>query len=503
MDTKKVIFIVLLFVTSGSLFAQMKSSYRAETFGSLATGENTPFWMTNQNWGVVSLDANNYYVRGGVFHEQKINTDWSWEAGFDMLGASKAHYGNFWVQQLYGRVNWKIWRLDIGSREDYVSFLNPYLSSGDFTHSNNSRPIPEIKVSIPQFLLVPYTKGNMYIKGDFSLGHYLDGQWQEDTAKPNNQNYVKNLYSHNKSIYFRFGNIETKNKMQFTVGLAHSAQWGGDLHKYSYIDDEWKYTVLNQPRGLSDLLRVAIAKEGSSSSSNADNAYVAGSQWGAYLLKYDYKLKNEDLLSFYVNHFFDDGSGMAFENYRDNLLGFEYKSKNKSILSGAVFEYNYTKQQTGPIHHNMKMDEDHKHLMSKGNGNDNYYNNTDYVQGPSHFGKTLGSPFLLSPEYNRDGALNFKSSRIIAFHLGLEGYLLSSLQYRLLLSNGQTWGRYYVPFTKIKKGFASGMELIYKYPSIEDLSIKLSMGYDNGEFFGENSFGGGITISKTGIICAK
>ena len=488
--------------------SQLQTTYRAETFGSVTTGENTPFWMLYHNWGMVPLDADNFYIRGGVFHQQTINKDWSFNAGFDLAGSSPHAYGDVWVQQLYGELNWKFFRLNIGSKEDYTSLLNPYLSSGDFDISNNARPLPEVKISIPDFVLVPYTKGNMYIKGDFAIGRYMDGQWQEDVARPHNHNYTKNVLSHHKSIYFRFGNIK-KNKLQFTLGLDHQAQWGGMLYQYQdvYVEenDRWekKYIVYNQPQGLSDLLRVMIAKEGSGTSSIADQLAAAGSGMGSYLFKFDYRLKNSDELSIYKQHFFEDGSGMGFQNYRDGLYGIEYKTKRKSLLSGAVFEYVYTKHQTGPIHFNYEMDDEHYHLFKKGNGNDNYYNNVDYVQGPSYYGRTKGTPLFLSPEYNRDGRLNFTSSRIIAFHSGIEGYLHSTLQYRLLATTGQTWGLYYIPFTSVRKGAALGLDLIYSCPKVSDLDLKLSLGFNKGEFFSDDAFGGGITITKRGVIFRK
>jgi len=483
--------------------SQLQMTYRAEVFGSIASGENTPFWMLYHNWGMVPLDANNFYVRGGIFHQQTINKDWSFSAGVDLAGASPNAYGSVWVQQLYGELNWKSLRLNVGSKEDYTSLLNPYLSSGDFDLSNNARPLPEIKGSIPYFILVPYTKGNVYFKGDFAIGFYLDGKWQESVARPFNGSYTKNVMAHHKSVYFRFGNIETKNKLQFTFGLDHQALYGGDLYYFQNLfiaNHQDEYIIQHQPQGIGDLLRVALAKEGSQSSSNADQAYVAGSSLGAYLFKFDYLLKNKNLLSIYKQHFFEDGSGMVFENYRDGLYGIEYKTKSKSLFSGAVFEYVYTKNQTGPIHFNLAIDSEHAYLRRKGDGNDSYYNNVDYIQGPSYFGRTRGTPLFLSPEYNRDGRLNFTSTRIIAFHLGIEGYFFSNLQYRLLATTGQSWGLFFVPFTYVKKGFASELDLIYNYPKVEGLDLKLSLGFNNGEFFSDNSFGGGITVTKRGVL---
>jgi hypothetical protein len=498
---KRTILIPILFLFVLKAFGQTNTAYSVEMLGSAANGEQTPFWLVNHQWGRVSLDANTVYVRGSVFHEQTINSDWSFDAGIDVLEASSSNYGNGWIQQLYGRLNWKIWRLDMGSREDYVSFLHPDLSSGDFSYSNNARPIPQIQISIPNFILIPYTQGNIYFKGDFSVGKYLDGDWLEKRALPYKQSYTKNVLSHKKSFYLKFGDIETQHKRQFIFGMSHVAQWGGTTFT---IFNTQKYEITRQPHGIADFIRVATAQEGSASSTGADRAYVSGSQWGTYTLRYDYKTKNDNRLSAYLQHFFDDGSGMVFENYKDNLIGLELKTKKKSVLSGAVFEYVYTKQQTGPIHHNMNMDDDHKNqLQKKGNGNDNYYNNVDYVQGPSHFGKTIGTPLLLSPEYNTDGRLNFKSNRIIAFHFGVEGYLHPRFQYRILLTTGQSWGRYYVPFIAVKKGVASQLDLIYNCSRIKDLDVKLSLGNNQGEFFGEKTWGGNITLTKRGCWVKK
>ena len=494
--------LLFIFLFSREANSQSQTDYRVETFGSVASGKNTPFWMLYHNWGMVPLDADNFYVRGGVFHRQTIDADWSFEAGFDLAGSSPHAYGTVWIQQIYGELNWKFLRLNAGAKEDYTSLLNPYLSSGDFDYSNNARPQPEIKASFSRFILVPYTKGNMYIKGDFAVGYHTDGKWQEEVALPHNNNYTKNVWNHHKSIYFRFGNIEEKNKLQFTFGMDHRALYGGELYQYMYVWEtgRYEYVVQKQPQGITDLLRTVIAKEGSPSSSGADRAYVAGSSVGAYLFKFDYRLKNKDIISIYKQHFFDDGSGMAFENYRDGLYGIEYKTKRKLLLSGAVFEYAYTKNQTGPVHFNLEMDSEHYHFRGKGNGNDNYYNNCDYVQGVSYYGRTEGTPLFLSHEYNRDGRLNFTSSRIVAFHLGVEGYLHPTLQYRLLATTGRSWGTYYVPFTSVHKGVASELELIYSYPKIQGLDLKLSLGFNKGEFFSDNSFGGGITITKRGVI---
>lgn len=38
------------------------TTYKAEIFGSVASGDNTPFWMVSNRYGIVPLEANNGYL---------------------------------------------------------------------------------------------------------------------------------------------------------------------------------------------------------------------------------------------------------------------------------------------------------------------------------------------------------------------------------------------------------------------------------------------------------
>ncbi len=490
------ILITLLIIPFYSLHAQVSTNtnYRFEGFGSAASGENTPFWIVNHTWGMVPLKANNYYVRGGIFHENKIDNNWNFSLGADVAASTSIHaYEDVWFQQIYGVLNWKFIRLNIGMKEDYTSMLDPYLSTGDFSLSNNARPAPEIKLSFPDFVLVPYTKGKLYIKGDFSIGKFLDGDYLEQTAQPYHFKYMKNTLLHHKSIYFRFGNFEKNDDLRFTFGLDHQAQWGGDIY-------DRNGTVTHVPHSFKDFIHVFFAQEGGSDDTSANQAYVAGNHAGSQLFKLDYKVSSQDIYSIYWHRIFDDGSGLAFENYPDMMLGFQYKKADPGLLSGFVFEYIYTKQQTGPIHFNLEMDDEHDKVRNKGNGNDDYYNNTDYTQGRSYYGRSLGSPLLLSPEYNNDGRVHFKNNRIMAFHVGMGGYFHPDLEYRLLATYGEGNGRYYIPYSKTTRGIAAGLDLIYTFPHVTGLDIKLSVGFDQGEFYRSDTFGGAITIRKSGIF---
>ena len=470
------------------------TNYRFEGFASVASGDNTPFWLVNHSWGMVPLKANNYYVRGGIFHEQKMDKNWNLSFGADVAASTSTHaYDQVWLQQLYGVLNWKSFRIKFGTQEDYTSLLDPYLSSGDLSFSNNARPIPELKLSLSDFVLVPYTSGTLYIKGNCSIGKFMDGNYLERTTQTRFR-YSKNVLLHNKSIYFRFGNFDQNDHLRFTFGLNDQTQWGGEI--YEPYDGGVTYVA----HGFQDFINTFFAKVGGTGSTGIDQLYVEGNHAGDWLFKLDYKSTPTDIYSLYLQHYFEDGSGLGFENYPDMLLGIQYNKEEPGLLSGFVFEYIYMKQQTGAIHFNLEMDEEHAKIRNKGNGNDDYYNHFDYQQGRSYYGRSLGSPLFLSPEYNDDGRINFKDSRFISFHVGMGGYLHPDWEYRLLASYGKGYGRYYVPFTKVKTGLAAGLDLIYTFPQVTGLDIKLSVGFDQGEFFRGDTFGGAFSIRKSGIF---
>lgn len=473
-----------------------ETDYKSEVFGSVSSGTYTPFWMTSQTWGVVPLNANNAYVRGAIGHKQQVNPNFSWNAGIDLVGSTQHVFNTIWAQQLYAEATWRKWNFRIGPKESYKSFFDESLSSGDFILSNNARPIPEANLSLTDFVLVPHTKGKFYLKGDIAFGKMLDGDYVEGIAKPAGKDYTRDLYTHHKSIFFRFGNFDKeKDTYRFTFGMDHYSYWTGT----SIL--EGKMQVL--PRTFSDLARAFFAAQEGGSPGPGQYFYVSGSHWGAYTFKLDHKLKNNDELSINWQHFFDDGSGMGPQNIKDMLAGVEYKSDKRQLLSGAVFEYVYTKDQSGPVHFNITMDESHQYLKSKGNGMDDYYNNYQFTQGPSYYGRSFGTPLFLSPEYNTDGTVNFKGNRIIAFHGAVQGYLNDKLSYRLRATYGETWGRYKLPYFDVRKGLASSIDLTYRSLKAEGLDFKLTLAFNNGSFFGDNSFGTGLSVSKRGIISKK
>ncbi len=111
----------------------------------------------------------------------------------------------------------------------------------------------------------------------------------------------------------------------------------------------------------------------------------------------------------------------------------------------------------------------------------------------------IGNPLVMSPVYNEDGDISFKSSRMQGHHFGIIGNLCGDLQYRILLSVTRNWGTYNLPFYEIKKNGNALAELKYTPHTLEGWDFTASLGIDRGAMLGK-SVGGMLTIRKTGWI---
>ena len=458
--------------------------YRAELFGSVATGSNTPFWMVSNRYGIVPLDANNGLLNAGVFHQQNFGKGFRWSAGLDLV-AAVPRYRNVYVQQVYAELGYKSMLLTIGSKENYRSLWDHSLSSGDMVLSNNARPIPEINLSMPNFTVVPLTKGWMQVKGDFAVGRSFDAKYLEHFVKTD-QTYNKDILWHHKSLYVRIKDTHNGFPLSGIIGVQHWAQWGGTSSNPK---------IGEQPHTFKDFIRVVLGSEGGSGASLSDQVNVLGNHYGAYDFKLEFTQKDWTLAA-YHQRYYEDKSGMIFGNGMDGLWGLQLDLSKLPWLRKVVTEYLDTRNQSGPFHF---IDFDHDVHDGPGGGADRYYNNEEYKTGVSYFNRSLGTPLILSPAYNKDGSLGFKNTRVQAWHFAAEGDLSTQVSYRVLLTLSNTWGTPYEPFLNNKRGAAGLIDINYQHPKLKGWEFTGSLAADGGTLYGKN-VGFSLGVSKRGIL---
>ncbi|MDR1344205.1 MAG: capsule assembly Wzi family protein [Tannerellaceae bacterium] len=459
-------------------------------FASGASSDYTPFWLVSNRNGIVPLAAGNGYLSAGMFYNQSFDNGIRLIAGADMAAVTP-RYRNILIRQLYAGIAYRSLILSAGSREQHSSLWDKDLSSGDMVLSSNARPIPEIKISMPEYTPFPGTKKWLYLKGSFSVGRSFDTDYLDRFTETSKATYVKDILWHYKSIFFRFEAPENRFPLSFELGLQHGAQWAGV---------STNPRIGEQPRGLSDFVRVILGMGGGDGATASDSINVLGNQYGSYDMKLTYKGGNWSVQA-YHQRYFEDKSGTIFGNGWDGLWGVQLSLHKTPWLHKILVERIDTRNQTGPFHF---INFDHDKYPGVGGGGDNYYNNGEYTTGLSYFNRSVGSPLLPSPEYNTDGAVGFKNTRVLGWHLGLSGDIFSQLSYRILFSVTDSWGVTYRPFFPDSKTGASGLlEITYRHPHLEGWTLTGSVSADRGDILGKEGIGFGLCISKRGILPIK
>jgi len=467
------------FITWAQTTTSCSTEYQIEMFGSASTGKYTPFWIVSNKYGAFPLDAvtGNASLRAGVFHDHSFRNGIYWNVGADMI-ATTPRYRHVYVQQLFASVQYKSLNLTVGSKENYSSLWDHALSSGDMVLSSNARPIPEINLSVPRFTPIPFTQGHIQFRGNMAHGQSFDSRYIQSFTKGESA-YVKNILLHSKSVHIRILDPQNKIPLTAVIGLRHHAQWGG-----TSTDKK----LGKQPQSFKNFARVFLGKGGGDDASVSDQVNVLGNHYGSYDIRFGYLNPAFDI-HVYMQHYFDDKSGMELYNRPDGLYGFQLDLQNFPLISKIVAELLLTRHQSGPVHY---IGYDHAIYPGYGGGNDNYYNNGEYTTGVSYFNRGLGSPLLSSPEYNENGILGFRNNRIRAFHLGLQGYLSKQVSYRILATSSEGWGTMNEPFLKKENNFLSATKISYCHPRLENWLLSAEVGADFGATYGNNV---GISLS--------
>lgn len=485
--------------------------YKIEMQASLATS-HTPLWLNANKYGLSSLSSSNGYLRAAVERPLRKETEKKWDYAYGLdLALAYNYTSTFVVQQAYVEGRWLHGTLTIGSKEQPMELKNNLLSSGSQTLGINARPVPQVRLALPDYWVVPLTKGWLSLKGHIAYGRTTDGSWQEDFAATGSK-YTTNTFYHSKAGYLKIGNEERFMPVSLELGLEMGAQFGGTSYNANGCDE-----VKNE-EGLKAFWHAFIP--GGSETVESQYKNMEGNQLGSYVarLNFDY---DDWYLGIYGDHYFEDQSAMFLVDYdgygegdewnerkksryfvyslKDIMFGAELKLKSYPFINDIVFEYLYTKYQSGPIYH------DHTQSISDHiGGNDDYYNHYIF-SGWQHWGQVMGNPLYLSPIYNDDGTIVVKDNRFHAFHLGISGNTSDYLGYRMLLTFQRGLGRYADPYEKPRDNFSAMAETTYAFPSYTALKgwiVKLAVGIDNGRMRGFNQ-GGQITIAKTGLLNLK
>lgn len=494
--------IVALVVSSslGSLKAQQKGmlSYQVEFSATTSTGEYAPMWLTANRYGLGSINPHSAYVRAGMAYEKTFRNDWSIQAGLDLVGAVR-HNANFIIQQAYADVSWRFLTLSIGSKERTALNKNPMLSSGGMVEGMNTRPVPQVRISVEDYTVVPGTGDWVSFKGHIAYGRFADDGFQRDFAGSQQMAYVEHALYHSKRLMFRIGN-ERKFPLSGELGLHMAAQFGGTRHQFINGKEE----LYSMPTGLRNYWNIFCAGTGGTDTPLGDQLNVEGNQLGSWNFALNYTANTWKVRAYY-EHYFEDHSQMFLEygRWKDGHLGIEITLPKNKWISTVLWEGLATKDQSGSFYYDGDDRFDPETLGFPGvqiSARDSYYNHSFY-QSWHHQGQAMGNPLLVSPVYNLNGSLNFRSNRIKSHHVGFDGNPSEQWYYRVLVSYTRHWGMYGNPFDEVRKQGSAMAEVTFSPKVWKGWHFTGALALDKGSYPGD-SFGGLITIKKVGV-CGK
>lgn len=492
--------------------------YKVEVQGGAAIGV-TPLWLNANRYGLSSLKTLNGYLRGTVEKKMTDDYDRKFDVGYGLDLVAPVNYtSKVIIQQAYVEGRWWHGSLTIGAKEQPMELKNNELSSGSQTLGINARPVPQVRLALKDYWTLPFANGWLHLKGHLAYGIMTDQNWQHSFTNRQSRYSDKVLY-HSKAGYLKIGNEEVFSPWSLELGLEMVSTFGGTSHM---PDGRGGMREVKGGTGVRDFWNAFVPGGADVGETTYQN--VEGNQFGSWSLRLNYD-GDWSGVSIYADKFFEDHSALfqldydgygegnewmvkknkrfLLYDFKDWMLGFEYKFNPDNWLNNFVFEYIYSKYQSGPIYHDHTIT-----IPDHIGGKDNYYNHGIYP-GNQHWGQAMGNPLYRSPIYNKDGSIYFKDNRFIAFHLGLGGHPTEFFKWKFMGTYQKGFGTYDVPYTKKHHNLSLMLEATYALHERElpqwlrNTDIKLGVGSDFGAILDGSNYGLQLTITKRGVLTKR
>ncbi|GAB3695156.1 capsule assembly Wzi family protein [Spirosoma flavus] len=488
---------LLFWITTGwiiSLSALAQSpgrvNYSVELGGIITTNSQIPFWLRANQYGIVPLRGSLGIGRFGAMKDyqpkidsatqQKSRFDW----GFGLnavvnVGQQPGPYNtNVLLPESFVKVRFGKVELYAGNRKETFGLGDTTLTSGNVAWSGNALPFPKVQLHTPDFVSLGFTKHLIAFRAGYAHG------WLINT-------YIQGSYLHQKYLYVRLGKPHWK--AHFTAGLNHQVQWGG--HADYLIGTPYAVNG-HLPTGFRDYLSMVIGQYPDALQTDQytdfDGTNRIGNHVGSYDLALELRGTGQQWL-IYHQHPYEDASGLALQNVPDGLTGLRYVNQKPRLPKGfrvqkIVAEFLSTMDQSGP-----KFDP-----TARYQGADNYFNHSQYRQGWTYRGNTLGTPFImpntdLVPAVAYPAGPLFPNNRLIAWYAGLEGSFRQRHILRLRGSYSRNFGTFNEPYPRPLYQVSVLASMQWALSKRGNTLLTTSVAYDRGELL-PDGFGGFLSL---------
>ena len=204
--------------------------YQVEMQGSFSKGK-TPLWLNANKYGLSSLDKNNGYLRGSVIRPLATDSARRWGMGYGVDVAVPVNYtSHVVVQQAFVEARWLHGVLTAGAKQYPMELKNQTLSSGSQTLGINARPVPQVRLALPEYWTIPILHHWLHIKGHIAYGMMTDDNWQHEFTQRKSK-YADHILYHSKAGYLKIGNEDAFCPLSLEVGLEMADEFGGKPYR--------------------------------------------------------------------------------------------------------------------------------------------------------------------------------------------------------------------------------------------------------------------------------
>lgn len=467
--------------------------YFLEVGGLAATSQQNPFWLRANRYGTVPVQGSfgtlhfciqrDYKPRPDSTAKRKSRFDWGfglYTVGNVGLQPSLSHPAVL-VPDAYAKIRFGMLELYGGNRREVTGLGDTLLTSGFVAWSGNAMPFPKIQVHTPDYVPLGFTKKLLAFRAGYAHGWLINS-------------YIQGSYLHQKYLYGRIGKPNWRFRLY--AGLNHQVQWGGhadyligtplavDGHLSTSFQDYLSLVLGRYPEALENERFTGF-----------DGTNRLGNHVGSYDLALEWQGSRNHWLV-YHQHIYEDASGLALQNVPDGLTGLRLLNRSTSAtrfrFQRVVLEWLSTLNQSGPVFD----------PTARYQGADNYFNHSQYTQGWSYQGRTLGTPFItprpdLAPAIGNTYAGNgyFPNNRISAWYLGTISSFRRGPTLTTKVSYSRNHGSYKQPYPQIFYQLSTLVCAQWPIHKWMGTQVTTTIALDHGELT-PDTFGSYISLKK-------
>ena len=456
---------------------------QVEVGGWASAGQVTPFWLRANQYGTVPLTTPSGTLRVGFGrpYRQPDTTQaarprrFDWSVGVQAVG-NAASGSRLLLPEAYGKVRWKSIELAAGRWRQLTGLGDSTLSSGFINGSGNALPIPKVQLATLGYVPIGFTKRFVAVNAGYVHGWFTGA-------------YIQGSYLHQKYVYLRLGKPASRFKVH--AGINHEVQWGGQA---DYLKGTPVAIDGRLPSEFKFYHNVVLGTRPDYWQTNDytsfDGAYWFGNGLGSEDVGVELATQNGTWL-LYHQHIYEDLSGLLWYNAPDGLTGLGWHRRaGRGWLNRVVVEYLNTMDQSGPT------------FDLPGNssyqGNDNYFNHGQYIEGWTYQGRTIGTPFLMPQNEVRPAARGpqfFSNNRIQMAYLGANGQAGELLSWTFRLSYSRNYGTFSVPYPTPYGQLSALIGVQWRLPQLAGTQLTASLAVDQGKLL-PNTIGGFVGLRR-------